>query len=61
MSVQINQQQVDHYRQHGYVIVENFLDPAELASARAEIDEFLPGCLFLLRQWDEITITTNKK
>lgn len=45
MSARITQQQVDHYRQHGYVIVENFLDSAELAGARAEIDEFVPGWL----------------
>lgn len=45
MSARISQEQVDHYRQHGYVIVENFLDSAELAGARAEIDEFLPGWL----------------
>ena len=34
---------VEHYRRHGYAIVENFLTPAELDAARAELTEILPG------------------
>ncbi len=36
---------VAHYREHGYVIVERFLDPEALAAARSEIDAYLPGWL----------------
>ena len=33
----------EHYRRHGYVVVENFLTPDELAAARSELTELLPG------------------
>ena len=36
---------VQHYRDHGYAIIENFLDANELESARDEIDLFIPGWL----------------
>ena len=37
------QHHVEHYRRHGYVVVENFLTPAELDAARRELAELLPG------------------
>ncbi len=39
----IEQHHVDHYREHGYAIVENFLSDAELDGARAELRDLLPG------------------
>ena len=37
------QSHVDHYRDHGFVIVENFLTPEELEGARADLTDTLPG------------------
>ncbi len=37
------QHHVEHYRRHGYAIVERFLTAAELTAARAELAEILPG------------------
>jgi hypothetical protein len=34
---------MDHYREHGYVIVENFLSDEEIEGARADIDVLRPG------------------
>jgi ectoine hydroxylase-related dioxygenase (phytanoyl-CoA dioxygenase family) len=34
---------IDHYKTHGYTIVENFLCAEELAAAREEIEGYLPG------------------
>ncbi|MFP6607573.1 MAG: phytanoyl-CoA dioxygenase family protein [Myxococcota bacterium] len=39
----IEQHHVDHYREHGYAIVENFLSDNELEGARAELRDLLPG------------------
>ena len=36
---------VQHYREHGYAIAENFLSQTELNRAREEIDSFIPGWL----------------
>ena len=41
----ITDKQVDHYREHGYVIVENFLEPDELSRALDEIEAYKPGWL----------------
>ena len=37
------QSHIDHYRDHGFVIVENFLTPEELEGARADLTDTLPG------------------
>ena len=39
----ITSQQVEHYREHGYAIVENFLTPEELARSQEELEVLLPG------------------
>ena len=36
---------VDHYRTHGYALIENFLTPKELNDARDEIESIIPGWL----------------
>jgi ectoine hydroxylase-related dioxygenase (phytanoyl-CoA dioxygenase family) len=41
----ITEEHVGHYREHGYAIVENFLSTDELARARDEIEEYVPGWL----------------
>ena len=41
----INDKQLQHYRDHGYVIIENFLTPTELSKARDEVEDFIPGWL----------------
>jgi ectoine hydroxylase-related dioxygenase (phytanoyl-CoA dioxygenase family) len=38
-----NEEQIKHYNDHGFVIVENFLSAQELAAARREIETFIPG------------------
>ncbi|MCZ6616842.1 MAG: phytanoyl-CoA dioxygenase family protein [Gammaproteobacteria bacterium] len=43
--MRITDRQIEHYREHGYVIVENFLEPGELARARDEIEVYIPGWL----------------
>lgn len=43
--MRITQKQIEHYYEHGYVIVENFLEPDELARARDEIEIYIPGWL----------------
>ena len=43
--MRITDRQIEHYREHGYVIVENFLEPGELARARDEIEAYIPGWL----------------
>lgn len=42
----ISDQQLEHWRHHGYVIIEGLLDDDEVAQARDEIGTFAP-------QWDE--------
>ena len=37
------QTHIDHYRDHGFVIVENFLTPEELSGARKDLSSTLPG------------------
>ncbi len=39
----ITQAHIDHYRTHGYAVVENFLSPKEIAGARADIETLRPG------------------
>ncbi len=41
--IRITPAHIDHYREHGYVIVENFLSPEEVDGARADIDVVQPG------------------
>lgn len=41
----ITEEHIKHYREHGYAIVENFLEPDQLARARDEIEEYVPGWL----------------
>ena len=41
----IERKHVDHYRQHGYAIIEGFLGIEELDAARAELKAILPGWL----------------
>ena len=41
----ITEEHINHFREHGYAIVENFLEPDELARARDEIEEYVPGWL----------------
>ena len=36
---------IQHYREHGYAIVENFLSPDELSRSRADVEAFIPGWL----------------
>lgn len=38
-------QQIEHYRTHGYVIAENFFTSAELSRAHDEIEAIIPGWL----------------
>ncbi len=41
----ITGQQIQHYRDHGYVIIENFLSADELARSHEEIESIIPGWL----------------
>jgi hypothetical protein len=41
----IGNSSVEHYREHGYAVVEKFLTEAELAAAHREIDVMIPGWL----------------
>ncbi|HLL89524.1 MAG TPA: phytanoyl-CoA dioxygenase family protein, partial [Tepidisphaeraceae bacterium] len=41
--MRISDDQIAHYLEHGYVLVPNFLAPAELASARAAFGEHFPS------------------
>jgi ectoine hydroxylase-related dioxygenase (phytanoyl-CoA dioxygenase family) len=45
---EIEQSDVDHWRQHGYVIIEEFLTPGEAAAARENLARYLPS-------WEEYT------
>ena len=38
-----SQQEVDHYNEHGFVFLRNFLDETELAAVYEAIDGMLPG------------------
>jgi hypothetical protein len=40
--MRITDEHVDQWREHGYVLVENFLTPDELAAARANLALYLP-------------------
>jgi len=54
---------IDHYQQHGYVIMENLLTAKELNAARTDIEQMIPGWLDyaadngaqLPTGWDEVT------
>ena len=39
----IQQHHIEHYRAHGYAVVENFLKEAELDAIRNELKEIMPG------------------
>lgn len=39
----ITQAHVEHYREHGYAIVEGFLTSQEIAGAQQELEGYLPG------------------
>ena len=41
----ISKTHIKHYREHGFVIVENFLSDSELSRSRDDIEEILPGWL----------------
>ena len=41
--IRITPAHMDHYREHGYAIVENFLSATELDGARRDIDAQRPG------------------
>ena len=43
--MRISDEHVQHYHDHGYAIVEDFLTPSELAGARADVEAFIPGWL----------------
>lgn len=43
MSSRITPAHINHYREHGYVVVENFLSAAEVDGARADIEALRPG------------------
>ena len=55
------QDHVEHYHKHGFVVVEDFLEPAELAGAREELEQLMPGWLSFAAEptgerpagWDE--------
>jgi|TARA_B110000971_G_scaffold220781_1_gene265467 hypothetical protein len=59
----IREEQIQHYRDHGYVILENFLSPELLAGARQEVESFIPGWLDYAANptgpkppnWDEVS------
>lgn len=38
-----NQQDIDHYREHGYVLLQNFLSPEELLGVYADVERLIPG------------------
>jgi ectoine hydroxylase-related dioxygenase (phytanoyl-CoA dioxygenase family) len=40
--MEITENQIEHWKRHGYVIVENFLSPEELAEAEENIDRYMP-------------------
>ena len=40
-----NESHIQHYREHGYAVVENFLTSEELSRSRDEIEAFIPGWL----------------
>ena len=33
---------IEHWQRHGYVLVEEFLDPDELAAAQENIERYMP-------------------
>lgn len=43
--MRITEDHLEHYREHGYVIVENFLTSDELSRAHDDIEAFIPGWL----------------
>jgi hypothetical protein len=43
--IRITQTHMAHYREHGYVVVEDFLSAKELAGAQADIETLHPGWL----------------
>lgn len=43
--MRISSEHVEHYREHGYVIVENFLTRQELSRSCDDIEAFIPGWL----------------
>ncbi len=45
MPSKISDEHLEHYRRHGYAVIEGFLDQQDLAQARTEIEEMFPGWL----------------
>lgn len=41
--MKITGEHIDHWQRHGYVLVERFLDPEDLAAAQAELAAFFPS------------------
>ena len=46
--MEVAQQDIDHWHRHGYVIVEQFMTPDEIAAARENLSRYLPS-------WEEYT------
>jgi len=46
--MEVAQQDIDHWHRHGYVIVERFMAPDEIAAARENLSRYLPS-------WEEYT------
>ena len=41
--MRITEQRIDHYREHGFVIIENFLTREELSRSYDDIEQFAPA------------------
>jgi ectoine hydroxylase-related dioxygenase (phytanoyl-CoA dioxygenase family) len=46
--IEVAQQDIDHWHRHGYVIIERFMTPDEVAAARENLARYLPS-------WEEYT------
>lgn len=46
MTTQVQQSDLDHWHEHGYVLVERFLEPEEIEAAHRNLHQYLPD-------WDE--------
>lgn len=44
-NMKISNEHVQFYRENGYTIIENFLNPEELSRAHEEIEAYIPGWL----------------
>mgnify|MGYP001579941851 FL=1 len=65
----VSDEQIQHYKDHGFVILENFLSPEELAGAREEVEVFIPGWLDYAADpkrpkpanWDETLVSRRSR